>query len=164
MAKSNIRHDNTREEKVSKNRIRWIDTYADPLLMREVAVSTSTLERLAEDIVQWALTDLDAIYVTEFFVTKGITPVRWRDWRKKCPELEHAYVLAKEIIGVRQFKGVTKGKLRDNFLKSHIGFYSDEWREESKRVSENAQPSGSGISVVEVPVFPKTDVVPELRE
>ena len=141
----------------------WIDTYVDPLLMREVAVSESTLERLSEDIVQWALTDKEAIYVTEFYTSRGISSYVWYCWRNKYPKLQHAYDLAKEIIGVRQFKGVTKGKLKDSLIKSHIGYYSPEWVEESARVAKLAEPDSASIPVVVIDRVPESDIVPKLE-
>jgi hypothetical protein len=162
---SKVQHSTTKikdSEKRTKM-AHWIDTYKSPLDMKSVAITDTILERLGEEIVQWAYKDPDAFCITEFALKKGIPLTNWYTWLSKYPEFHEAYDMAREILAVKREKGVAFGTYRDSMIKQVHGHYSRIWRDEHKRVADVEKGSSEATTpFVVVPEYPSTDVVPVL--
>jgi hypothetical protein len=148
------------------NSPKWLDEYKNPLEMKSVAISNETLERMAEDLVKWAI-ETDAIVISKFFLYKGISWQSFYRWIAQCDYLGQAYELAKGIIGVRREEGAITGKLKDSMIMKIHGFYSPEWRQNEERLAQLNKdvntPSNTPITV-EIHASPITDVVPVLEK
>jgi hypothetical protein len=140
----------------------WLDSYIDPLSMKEVAISDYGLEKLASEIVKWANTK-DAFTITQFFLPKGIPPKAWYRWLDKSEVLRDAQDVAKELIAIRREMGVANGKLRSDMIKPVHGYYSKVWKDEHDRISKINDITGND-KVVIIEVSPSSDVVPVLKQ
>ena len=154
-------NEKSKSEKSCKKRPKWLDEYKNALEMKEVAVSDSSLERMADDIVEWAIDNKDALVVTDFFNLKGISYRRWLKWVEKNELLSEAYQLAKEIIGGRREGLALKKKIDGSIMKSTQAHYSPVWRDEQRIMANMEQRHMSNITV-SLEKMPETDIVPLL--
>jgi len=80
------------------------------------------LEKLADKLVEWALTCDDAIILREFYVQNGLNP----ELAKKNKKFRKAHEFAKLAIGVRREKGTMLKRFSESTLRS-LPLYSPSW-------------------------------------
>lgn len=90
---------------VKKTGYRYFDEYKDFFTHRKIPVSHAFIDKLAEDLINWANNDESAIIAEKFWYLKGIAPNLAQVWRKKHPALKAAYEIAKKRIGIRREEG-----------------------------------------------------------
>jgi hypothetical protein len=144
----------------------WIEKYSDPNAMSEIPISEKTLDSMAQDLIKWVVDNpKEFSSPRKFFLQMGMTDASLRCYLKRSKSLSYAYEYAKELIGIRRIEMVSYREIDGSMLKSSQGHYEPELREDQERMSridkENLVPT---TQVVYVPVFGKTDVVPELKE
>jgi hypothetical protein len=143
----------------------WLQDYATGLAMKDVPVPNTTLIRLGEELLTWAEHDEEALTISKFFSKHKISYSTLFHWKKRCPELDESYHIAKELIGVRREEGALKGKYKENTVIKTLGIYSQEFRDDENRKAQITKDinQGSATQVVLVPDFGSTDVVPPLE-
>jgi hypothetical protein len=123
------------------------------------------IDRLADDIVDWARNDDDALKLSEFYLAKGIHGQTWYAWCKRFPRLQIAHDCAKEWIGIRREKGALKGKLSPQVVMYTMPFYDKQWEDETVRraaLKDVNSESKSSVTVLMNPI-PNSDIVPERK-
>ena len=121
---------------------------------------------MAEDLIKWVV-DNPKEYTSprKFFLQLGMTDSSLRYYLKRSKSLQYAYDYAKESIGLRRIEMVSEGKIDGFMLKHSQGHFEPELREEQSRLARIDKESlVPATQVVYVPVFGKTDVVPEIKE
>lgn len=126
------------------------------------------LEKLADKLVEWALTCDDAIILREFYVENGLNPML----AMKNKKFKKAHELAKLAIGVRREKGTMLKRFSESTLRS-LPLYSPSWTEgeDWKKLEEwrsNLRKSadeqkGDTIIKVEMPSYLEKDKKDETK-
>jgi len=123
------------------------------------------IDRLADDIVDWARNDVDALILSEFYLSKGIHGRTWYDWCKRFPRLQMAHDCAKQWLGIRREKGALKGKYSLPMVMYTMPFYDKQWEDETVRraaLKDVNSESKSSVTVIMNPV-PNSDLVPDRK-
>jgi len=122
-------NDNTTEKKSS---IKMIDQYSDLFLLREKPVPEVFVERMAADLIDWAINDDDALLLIDFQVSRLISPQTFTQWTKKFPFFMKAKRIALQIIGSRREKGALKNKLNANMIIKRQHAYDPDWKKDEE--------------------------------
>ncbi len=141
--------------------------YRDIFTGLEAPMSDKGIERLANELVEWAQKDPDALKLSQFHFDKGISYKTWGEWRNKFPELQQAVNDAKQIIGNRRETGALKNKLNAGMVHYSMSFYDPEWKEESVRRAALKEGSSDGAKTsftVVVDAIPESSVVPRRKK
>jgi len=107
--------------------IKIIDQYKDLFMLRERPVSKTFIERLASDLVQWAIDNDDALVLTQFLNSRKISSYTFYAWVRKFPNLERAKDVALESIGCRREIGALRQKLSVPMVMSQQAKYDPSW-------------------------------------
>lgn len=118
------------------------------------------LERMAAKLIEWAK-DPSVLIVTEFYTFRGITPQRWSDWCKRNKTLGDAYIIAKEIIGLRREVGAIVGDFKEATIHKSQAQYSHIWHDQQEKEKQNQ--AGSGTIIVQMDSIPSVSSVPLLE-
>ncbi len=124
------------------------------------------IDRLADDIVDWARNDVDALILSEFYLAKGIHGQTWYAWCKRFPRLQLAHDCAKQLIGIRREKGALKGKYNMPMVMWSMPMYDKEWEAETIRraaLKDGDKEGKSSVTVIMNPI-PNSDLVPVKKE
>lgn len=103
------------------------DYYCDQGLKQQ-PISLQGLEKLAEEVVEWAFNDESARKLRPFFNEKGITSRDIKRWSKRSKKFKHAYSMAKAAIGDRREDGGLTNKLNASIVIKGLSKYDDEWK------------------------------------
>ncbi len=95
--------------------------------MREYHPTDGYIEALAQELLDWAENDEEALIIGEFFMRKKLFRESVLAWRKQFPLLESAYKEAMTRIGYRREKGALKKNLDSQMVRIAAHMYSDEW-------------------------------------
>lgn len=127
MSKYNKR--NTPEKITPRYRIPLYPSY---FAMRAYPFKEDMIERLAEDIIQWATEDEDALVISEFIVLKNIPHATYYDWLNTYPNLKEAHTEALRRIAIRREKGIINRKydVKATLMRMHV--YDPEWRKDEE--------------------------------
>ena len=109
--------------------------YQDLVNNERIPVTIPKLERLAKDLIDWAMTDPSATRVSKFFTPRGIDRDTVCTWCKKYPFFKKIYALAKQCIADRLFDGVLTRAYSDRLIPLQMNMLDEEWKEESVRVA-----------------------------
>lgn len=131
---------NNHNKPSKKSSIKSIDAYSDLFILRERPVSEVFIERLAADMLEWAINNEDALKMIDFFVDRKISPKTVWKWEKKFPMLKEAKEMAIQIIGSRREKGAIKNKYNASVIMSQMAKYDPTWwKLEEKRAELRAR-------------------------
>jgi len=103
------------------------DQYKDLFVLRERPISDAFIERLAYDLVVWAVDNDDALKLSQFILDKRIYPKTFYSWTKRYQVLEMAKEVALEAIGNRREIGAITGKYNVNIVMSQMAKYDQSW-------------------------------------
>lgn len=154
---------NTVVKKESQN-LKWVDyacIYTGSLKpMNEVGI-----ERLANEITEWARDDDQALKLSQFYLKKGIGGVTWRSWCKRFPQLQEAHDVAKELIGDRREIGALTYKYHYGVVAYTMPFYDKQWEDETVRRSalKESQSDAKSSVIVTMNPIPSSPLVPERK-
>lgn len=104
----------------------WIDDYIGCFGMKIKPVTEAFLERVAEELVEWAMKE-DSIYLEDFCILKGFNIDVLYRWREKSINLKEAYKFAKMALGSKTYKGSLYGKMKENTAHFLMPHYSEIW-------------------------------------
>jgi len=146
---------------------RYLDEYKDIFSRRLTPAPMLFIEKLASQVVEWAYNDEEALILDYFWIGKGIPTTSIVRWRKKHPELNEAFLLAKNIIGMRREVGGLTRKLDGNMVSKTAANYSVEWKElEEWRSNLNKKDEKSDTSNITFVLeqFPDSKLVPKKQK
>ena len=101
----------------------------DIFFFKRVPVSDEYLQKLAFDLVHWALNDEKALKVTQFRTARFICRDVWERWMARCPELSDANSFALEVIGDRREMGGLERRLDSSIVSYTMPHYDPAWKE-----------------------------------
>jgi len=105
------------------------DLYKDLFFPRPYPLNDTFVERLAADLVHWALEDNDALVLVDFLHARKLHSKTFWEWTEKYPILKEANAIAKQAIGSRREKGAIKGKYNPAMIMSQQAKYDASWKE-----------------------------------
>ncbi len=129
-------------------------------------MSENGINRLADEVVDWARNDVDAYKLSQFYLHKGISSKTWENWCKKYQRLNDASEAAKQLIGNRREIGALKHELNYGPVNFTMPFYDPEWKAETERrasLKEANSEARSSISVT-MNAIPNSPLVPDRRD
>ncbi len=112
-----------------KTNYRFLDEYKDLFTKRLVPAPIEFIELLTKQIINWAYNDKKALFLDQFWFSKGIPTATFRDWRKRFPELDEACQEAKLMIGMRRETGAINRKFEPGMIRAVQPMYRPEWKE-----------------------------------
>jgi len=113
-----------RESRVSV----WLEDYLDCFTFKMKPVTDMFIERISEELIQWALNDPNAIKLTQFFNAKRIPYLTWNRW-VKYEKFATAKDLALSILGdKREHGGLTK-KYDASMVQFMMPKYDQDWKD-----------------------------------
>ncbi len=159
---SKIPHNTIEKQKPTKI---VFDEYRDMFTLRMKPITPASLEKIGQELIEWALHDTRALKITQFFHERGIGSTTIKKWRDKHPSFDETYVYAKEVIGNRREMGGLQGEYDSGMVRSSMPIYDDEWRSTEEWRSKLKDTSGQQGNVrVVIEQYPSTDKVPDKEE
>ena len=158
--------------KIRKNRSNLaVDAKIGFFSYQQMPVSEGFINKLAEELVQWALEDDDALKLTSFFLSRRIGSRTFYRWAEKFPILDEAREVALEAIGNRRELAALKNKLNSTMVISQQAKYDKSWWAlEQKRAELKASTQQKGDTDIRYTIVvdgyekeeeKKTDNLPE---
>lgn len=120
-------HSNIVRDKDAK--IVVIEEYLNMKDLQKHVVTNFYLERLAQELHEWASNNSTALKISTFFKERGVSGTTLDRWRKLSPVFDEAYIDAKEIIGDRRELGIFNEGFPENFVKHSMALYDKEWKQ-----------------------------------
>lgn len=170
---NSLSQNSTRKQKTNKHSTKsltetkkWYDEYPDVYAFKTTPVSEVLLDRLFQELLDWAESNEDALKITEFFLRKRIGSDTVARFRARDKKYDDAYNHALQLIGNRREIGALKRKLDSGIVAYTMAHYDPswvklaEWRAALKKESEGQQ--GNNITVV-METFPSSELVPQKR-
>ena len=151
---------NPKEKKGQK--IACIDEYYSYKSKKKEILTTTSLERICDELVEWATKEDDAIKINQFLALKGIPYGTWHNWIEKNEILRNAVAHAKMIIGNRREYGAMTRKFEAGNTMYVMSLYDPDWEKMLRLRAEIAdkKEDNKGVIFVAVPAIPNTEVVP----
>ena len=112
--------------------------YFNHLSHEQIWMTEMKIEKLGVELFKWALDDPEAIKLSKFFHSKGITRKVVLEWCEKWPRFAEDFQFAKEGIGLKLWKGalyVDSGIMEGPALWL-LPCYDREFREETERMAK----------------------------
>lgn len=137
---------------------------------RMAFITAPELDKLASELVEWAIHDEDALSLNQFNHHHRICSEDLHRWMKNHEGLRRAYDIAKEAIGDRRELGALKNKYNAMMICKTLSFYHTVFRDEEERrialakIYESKTENKSGVTVVYVNKAEETKEVPVLEE
>ena len=79
--------------------------------------------KIGHDMVNWAMTNPDALTVPMFAVSIGLHSGILRNWSRETEEFRVLFMQAKEFIGINRLKASQNETLDTSIYRAHIGNY-----------------------------------------
>lgn len=134
--------------------------------LRIMPVDDAYLELFAQEMIEWAITDEDALKITQYYNLKRLHHSTVDGWMERFPRLKQAHDIVLQVIGVRREVGAMKGKYDSAIVRSTQAMYETSWKKiEEWRANLKAQSiaAAGGIQVVEIERFPDSKLVPKRK-
>ena len=125
----------------------WLEEYKDYISLKIQPVTEAFIERLGNDLTQWALLD-NSLTLTSFCRSKGLRRTTFYRWKDKYPELEAAYQFAFEQLGDKREVGGLTRKFDPTFAWNSLPKYDPEWKEFMQWKSNLKQDEGNQQKIV----------------
>lgn len=140
-------------EKEKKPKVVMLDEYFNFMTFKKDFITNTMMERLAQELVEWASTNDDAIKIKQFCALKGISEKKWHDWYTRYDVLREAHDHAKTIIGNRREAGAMTRKYADGPTTFMLPMYDSDWGEmmerRAKLASKDDDSGGTKVVVME---------------
>ena len=114
---------------VTKRKKIRFDHYLDLVSFREKPISDQSLEKLAKDLVAWAINDETATKIKPFFIFRGMGTTDVKRWKKRNKKFAAAYSLALSAIGNRREHGALTKKYDSNTVIKSMPLYDSDWKD-----------------------------------
>jgi len=158
-----VKTDNITTELTVQSTHPWFD-YRNLRTGEICPMSVKRLDEIATELTTWVESDSNAYKLSQFYLTKGINRATWNEWCHKSPLLMEASNYAKEVIGNRRELGGLNNDLNPGIVSYTMGFYDQDWKEESVRraaLKEGSRSEASNSFTIVVDAIPNSSVVPE---
>lgn len=134
--------------------------------LRVRPVDIAYLEQFADEWVQWATENDDALKITQFYNAKRIHNSTVDGWIKRCKKLEQAKELVLQIIGARRECGAINKKYDPALIKYTMPMYDKECKDlEEWRAGLAAKINAAGgrpFEIIEVNAIDSCPEVPDV--
>jgi hypothetical protein len=135
--------------------------------LREHPVTVDWIEKFAMRMLHWAMSNEDALTISEFYINEGVNRRDYNRWLKIYPNLELAHETALQAIGDRRIRGAIKRLYDAGTVKYCQPLFDPDFKELVKLWSEMARlkESNGGAEIhVHMDQIPRTDIVPEKKQ
>lgn len=155
-------HSNEQQEKA---KIELLEEYYNYNTWSLIPISKSTLERLRENAIKWAIFDDKALKIKQFLILNGITQSTWDRWRNKHTEIQEAHEIMLMAIGNRREEGLLTRKFDNGSTMFTMPHYDDDWKKLCEWRAKLAQKENavSGSQIVVIEKAPSSPLVPERK-
>lgn len=156
-----MNQDNTQD----KDKANYVhDEYLDMFTMRQRPVNDAFIDKLAEDLMHWALNDEDALKLTQFYVAKGIWTGDMKRWEARNEKLAKAHQQALIILGNRRETGGLKKKYDAGIVSSTMAHFDPDWKQLAEwRSKLKGEGEGDGKITVVIDAMPSSNLVPDKK-
>lgn len=150
----------------SKAKIELLEEYYNFNTFRLMPVSQSTLERLRDNAIKWAISDNNALKIKQFLILNGITPGTWTRWKDKYPEIKEAHEVMLTAIGNRREVGLITRKFDPGSTMKSMIVYDEEWKHIGEWWANLSQKEsiGGGQQIVVIEKIADSPLVPIRKE
>lgn len=111
----------------------WLGEYQDCFTFKIKPITQSFIERFASDLVKWAYNDNEALIISQFYLSKGISPQTYYRWINQHSILKEAHETALLCIGNRREIGALKRKFSETMIARRQHAYDSEWNVDKLR-------------------------------
>lgn len=142
----------------SRRKIMSFDFYKDIKSYQEKPISVAAIEKLSEDLIEWAMNDMDALKIKPFLRARGIGSNDVKRWRKKFPKFDRAYAETLEAIGDRREIGAIKKLYDCAFIARSMVHYDKQWKESEEwraNLKNQEQENKPTTFIIQMPDFSK---------
>ncbi len=136
------------------------DEFYDIFTLRMRPISEEYIIQIGVECFRWATTDPEALKITQFFRSKGISTSTFQRWMERSPKFKELYLESKYAIGDRRETGEITRKYSSTFCNPKaMAIYDPEWDKWSKSL-EDPKDIKQPINIY-LPDIKRTDEVPE---
>lgn len=134
-----------------------LEEYLDCVDFKMKPATLNTIKRIAHELIQWALTDNEALKITPFFYKRGLNSITIKRWRERSPEFDSAYQLALHVIGDRREMGALKKKFDAGIVSYTMAHYDTTWKDLAEWRHKLRQPDEQSgkTQIVVIEKFPE---------
>lgn len=149
-----------------KAKVELLDEYYNFNTWRSMPVSKSTLERLRDSAIKWAVENDDALKIKQFLVLSGINPATWTRWKDKFPEIREAHDIMLMAIGNRREVGLITKKFEPGSTLKSMPLYDEDWKIVGEWWSKLTQKEtiSAGQQFIVIEKSANSPLVPERKE
>lgn len=106
----------------------WLEDYLDCFTFKMKPITQGFIDRISQELIQWAQNDPDAIKLSQFYTKKRIPRHSFYGW-VKYPIFKDAKELTLEIIGARRELNTLKREYDASTNNQMMHIYDPEWKE-----------------------------------
>lgn len=145
-------------------KVTWFD-YRDIYTGAMKSMNENGINRLCDEVTDWARNDVDAFKLSQFYLHKGISRKVWLDWCHRWPRLQEATESAKELIGNRREIGAIKHELNYGPIGYTMPIYDADWKDETTRRAALKDVNSEAKSSITVTMnaIPNSNLVPDRK-
>jgi len=161
MANSKTPHNSTECDTTQKS-LYW-DDEINMLTFQPFPVREQWIEKLARELVDWAVNDKKALKLNQFYSKRGITQQTMNKWRHKSKVLDDACEFAKHAIGDRRETAALYHKMDKSIVGITMPHYDKDWKDLAEwKVKMKAESEAPMLAakVVILERYPESDTVP----
>lgn len=140
-------------EKKIMTKQKFFDNYLCLNTWKTTPVTEAWLEALAKDLYTWAKDDSNALKMSQFYTSRGISNSTVLKWMKVSEKLREAHDMALQIIGDRREVGAIYNKLNASMIAPMMAHYDSNWKDIAEwraRLRGEAE-AKSGKTIIVVP-------------
>jgi len=157
-------HNSIKKDSVSKKGYVFFDDYTDLFTFKKVPISEAYIDRLATELLDWALNNDDALKMSQFYLGKGISYHSFSRWLKRSKNLEEAHNSALKLLGNRREIGAIKKKYDTSMIATMMPKYDEDWKEVIEwRSKLKEQEASNETKIVVIEKAPNSNIVPEKK-
>ena len=149
-----------------RQKVACFDEYYSYKTKKKEFITTSQLDKICDDLVDWVTREEEALKIKQFIALKGIPYGTWHNWIEKSEKLKMAVEQAKMIIGNRREVGAITRKFDSGNTMFMMPHYDHDWEQMLRlraEISEKKDGSkGPGWVVLEK--MPETELVKRKEE
>lgn len=131
---------------------------------KDILTSTSG-PRICRELIEWALSDPDAIKIKQFLAFKGISEKTWHRWCQKHELFQETHDFAKMIIGNRREHGMITRKFEPSQTARNMWIYDEDWERSAKFWASlnDKTVTESGTKYIIIPEVADSPLVPKRK-
>lgn len=149
---------NNIEPEVKPQNTYYDDSYLDTYSFKRVHTNPEFKDRLASELVEWAVNNKEAFKLSQFYIKKRIFSDDLYRWMRDHEGLRAAHHTALRALGDRREIGALKKKYEPSIVKQTLHHYDPEYKQDhhdelalkAKLGLETTQPSNI---IIEIPEF-----------